>query len=88
MRPRQLSVTKRCSYYEAVIAVSFGYELNMIERSREYDLHHDRTRESLSMFVCDRKRGEGQLHIIHGTVLTDSCFFFHSEMTTDCLLDI
>lgn len=86
MGPRQLSVTKSCSYYEAVIAVIFGYELNMIERPREYDLH--RTRESLSMFVCARKGGEGQLYTIHGTVLTDNCFFFHSEMTTDCLVDI
>ena len=58
----------------------------MIERCREYDLH--RTRESLSMFVCTRKKGEGQLYTIHGTVLTDNYFSFHSEMTTDCLLDI
>lgn len=58
----------------------------MIERSREYDLH--RTRKSLSIFICARKRGEVQLDTIHGTVLTDNSFFFHSEMTTDCLLDI
>ena len=58
----------------------------MIERSIEYDLH--RTRESLSMFVCVRTRDEGQLYSIHGIVLTDNYFFFHSEMITDCLLDI